>query len=163
MVRRDRPAFMDRLIKPSAKHLAAEGRSLGIIRPENTRFYWRQKSKVEIEGERQSYIHAARQVSMFDEKLDTIEPSTYHFGFSFTDADGKHNYTCADWEVHATFFRQKLRTSEQESLAFLSGIFNDEYPRKGMLFALGNIAKRPQTWQLLGVLRVDPAVQRGLF
>ena len=30
-----------------------------------------------------------------------------------------------------------------------------EYPKRGMLFAVGNQAKRPQVWQLLGVLRVD--------
>lgn len=37
--------------------------------------------------------------------------------------------------------------------------FNDVYPRKGMVFAIGNQAKRPQTWQLLGVIRLDEAKQ----
>jgi hypothetical protein len=32
-----------------------------------------------------------------------------------------------------------------------------------MLFCVGNMAKRPQTWQLLGVLRVDDTGQPALF
>ena len=32
-----------------------------------------------------------------------------------------------------------------------------------MLFYVGNMAKRPQTWQLLGVLRVDDTGQTSLF
>jgi len=53
--------------------------------------------------------------------------------------------------------------SERATLEWMNATFNDEYPRKGMLFCLGNIAKRPQTWQLLGVLRVDDTGQLALF
>jgi hypothetical protein len=42
-------------------------------------------------------------------------------------------------------------------------VFNDDYPAKGMVFALGNQAKRPQTWQLLGVIRLDEMTQGDLF
>ncbi len=35
----------------------------------------------------------------------------------------------------------------------MDGVFNEDYPRRGMVFAIGNMTKRPQTWQLLGVLR----------
>jgi hypothetical protein len=41
--------------------------------------------------------------------------------------------------------------------------FNEEYPAKGMAFALGNMAKRPQTWHLLGVLRLDEQRQKDMF
>ena len=40
--------------------------------------------------------------------------------------------------------------------------FNDEYPRKGMAFAVGNVAKRPQTWMLLGIIRLDEIAQGEL-
>jgi hypothetical protein len=40
--------------------------------------------------------------------------------------------------------------------------FNEEYPRKGMVFAIGNQAKRPQTWQLLGVIRLNEQIQGEL-
>jgi hypothetical protein len=41
--------------------------------------------------------------------------------------------------------------------------FDTEYPAKGMVVALGNQAKRPQTWQLLGVIRLDEMAQGDLF
>lgn len=40
--------------------------------------------------------------------------------------------------------------------------FNDEYPRKGMAFAVGTMAARPQTWMLLGVIRLDELTQAEL-
>ncbi len=52
--------------------------------------------------------------------------------------------------------------SEKETLEWMDETFNVEYPRRGMLFAVGNQAKRPQVWQLLGVLRVDEPEQGAL-
>ena len=45
----------------------------------------------------------------------------------------------------------------------MDSVFNDEYPKRGMVFAMGNQAKRPQTWQLLGVIRLDNPKQGELF
>jgi len=53
------------------------------------------------------------------------------------------------------FYNERLRTNEQKALQWMMETFNEVYPRAGMLFAVGNQAKRPQTWQLLGILRVD--------
>ena len=53
------------------------------------------------------------------------------------------------------FWRERQRTSEAEALKWMDGVFNVEYPKRGMAFAIGNIAKRPHTWQLLGVIRLD--------
>ena len=62
------------------------------------------------------------------------------------------------------FYQQQRRTgSAQAALEWMNATFNEEYPKKGMLFCLGNMAKRPQTWQLLGVLRVDDTGQLALF
>jgi hypothetical protein len=60
------------------------------------------------------------------------------------------------------FWRECRRTSETEALRWMSETFNEEYPRRGMVFAVGNQAKRPQVWQLLGVLRLDEALQGEL-
>lgn len=45
--------------------------------------------------------------------------------------------------------------SEAEVLDWMDRTFKVEYPSRGMALAVGNQAKRPQTWQLLGVLRLD--------
>ena len=62
------------------------------------------------------------------------------------------------------FFNGRRREgSDQAALDWMSKTFNEVYPQKGMLFCVGNMAKRPQTWQLLGVLRVDDTGQSSLF
>lgn len=40
--------------------------------------------------------------------------------------------------------------------------FNDEYPRKGVAFAVGTMAAYPNTWMLLGVIRLDELTQAEL-
>ncbi len=61
------------------------------------------------------------------------------------------------------FMVTRREGSEQAALDWMSKRFNEEYPRKGMLFCVGNMAKWPQTWQILGVLRVDDTGQPALF
>jgi hypothetical protein len=98
------------------------------------------------------------------EQLKALEPSPYEFRFKFEDDAGPHDYANGDWEAHAMYFNGCRREgSEQAALDWMSKKFNEEYPRKGMLFCVGNMAKRPQTWQLLGVLRVDDTGQPALF
>ena len=57
------------------------------------------------------------------------------------------------------FWRESRRRGEVKVLQWLDAVFNDEYPRKRMVFAIGNQPKRPQTWQLLTVIRLDELSQ----
>lgn len=150
------------IIVGSAKHAAELGHSLALIRPRNTRFVAKPKSRSAIEEERDAFRRAARQTSMFDKELAELEPSPYNFRFIFEDGGGKHKYLNGDWETHAMFWHQRRRTNEAETLKWMSQKFNEEYPQKGMAFAIGNQAKRPQTWQLLGVIRLDDPIQTEL-
>jgi len=69
----------------------------------------------------------------------------------------------SDWEAHATFWSGlRLGKTENEALEWMDETFNVKYRKQGMLFALGNMAKRPQTWQLLGVIRADEPLQQAL-
>jgi hypothetical protein len=61
------------------------------------------------------------------------------------------------------FWTWRQQHGEAETIRQMTGIFNEEYPRRGMAFAVGNQAKRPQTWQLLGVIRLDEMKQGELF
>ncbi len=62
------------------------------------------------------------------------------------------------------FYQQQLGAgSAQAALGGINAKFSEEYPRKGKLFCLGNMTKRPQTWQLLGILWVDDTRQMALF
>ncbi len=60
------------------------------------------------------------------------------------------------------FFNERNRSNEANALKWMDELFNFEYPRKGMIFAIGNLAKRPQTWQLLGVIRLNEQKQGEL-
>jgi hypothetical protein len=159
----DRFTLLDPMIVPSASTAAACGSSLALIRPSNTKFRYRKKSETVLEKEVKAYLETSRQQGLLDKELATFTPSPYEFAFSFYDDDGKHTWLCGDWETHATFLKWRSRYGEIESLRQLSGRYNDEYPQKGFVFAIGNMAKRPQTWQLLGVLRLDSTGQIELI
>ena len=160
MPARDRSTFLNRLVSPSVKAAEANGQSLALIRPRNTQFYFKMKKPAELEDERRTYAEAANQGSFFDERLKVLEPSPFDFRFKFEDATGAHDYANGDWEAHAMYFNGLRREgSQQGTLEWMTKVFNEHYPSKGMLFCVGNMAARPQTWQLLGVLRVDDTAQ----
>lgn len=159
---KERSRLLTPLIVGSAKQAMEFGQSLALIRPRNTRFTAKSKSRADIEEEREAYRAAARQDSFFDEPLAALEPSPYDFRFMFEDKSGKHDYQNGDWEAHAMFWRERSRSSETQALKWMDQTFNVDFPKRGMVFAIGNQAKRPQTWQLLGVIRLDEINQDEL-
>jgi hypothetical protein len=153
--KKERVSLLNPLILPSTDEAAARGMSLTLIRPIKSEFKFRRKPLEVIEAEREGYRRASRQMSMLDKELEAFEPVPYAFAFAFEDAAGKHLMQCGDWETSATFWRQSKGYGERAALDHLSKIFNEEYPRKGMVFAMGTIKKRPKQWMLLGVIRLD--------
>lgn len=160
---KERSHLLNPVVVGSAKEAAAKGKSLALIRPAKSRFIYKEKDKAEISEERDAYRNAARQGSLFDKRLAEMEPSPFMFRFRFEDQSGRHDYECGDWEVNAMFWREAKRTSADRALLWMDQTFNEEYPKRGMIFAIGNQAKRPQTWQLLGVIRLDEAQQEELL
>ncbi len=150
------------MVLPSINAATSQGKSLALIRPVKTRFYYKRKSAAEIEKEREAFRLAARQTSLLDKELSELNPTPYQFRFKFQD-DSEHDFENGDWEAHAMFFKACIRgKSHQEALDWMDSVFNEDYPSRGMLFAVGNQLKRPQTWQLLGVIRVDESRQASL-
>jgi len=154
---------LDPMVVASASEAHRRGASLGLVRPRNTKFRFRRKPEAALQAEQEAYRNAGRQQSFLDEELTAFKPSTYEFVFAFEDADGRHAWRCGDWETHATFFKWRREYGELEALQRLAGKYNDEYPQRGVAFAVGNMAKRPQTWQLLGVIRLDETGQLNLL
>jgi hypothetical protein len=160
--KQERNGLLNRLLVDSAISAAERGQSLALIRPTNTVFRYKRKPEALVEKERERFRRAARQTSMLDKELDAMEPSPFRFNFQFQDQSGQHNYTCADWETHAMYFHGRREMGEEKCLEWMNQTFNEKYPRQGMAFSIGNIASRPQTWQLLGVLRMDHVKQDEL-
>lgn len=159
---KERATLLNQIVVGSGKEAAERGHSLALIRPWNTRFIAKRRSAAEVEHQKEAFKRAAQQTSLFDEELAELNPSPYDFRFTFEDGAGKHDYQNGDWETHAMYWRGVQSTTESETLQWMNGVFNDEYPKKGMAFAIGNQAKRPQTWQLLGVIRLDELRQGEL-
>lgn len=162
LAEKERSRLLSPMIVGSAKAAMEKGHSLALIRPRQARFIWKAKRKDELEKAKEAYGRAARQTSLFDKELAELEPTPYDFRFKFDDDSGSHEYQNGDWEAHAMFFRQSRETSARQALEWMVHIFNDDYPKRGMVFAIGNQAKRPQTWQLLGVIRLDDVKQGEL-
>ena len=103
-----------------------------------------------------------QQQSFLDDELAVIEPSPFEFRFSFCDEDGRHHHLCGDWETTAAFWNLSRSHGEEQALKHLDSMYNEQYQEKGLVLALGNMARRPQTWLLLGVIRLDISVQTSL-
>lgn len=159
----ERTALLEPMLVASTDVAVAAGKSLALVRPRNPRFYWKPKLAGEIAAEKESFRLAARQTNLFDKELSEIQPTPFDLRFKFEDDGGKHDCQNGDWEAHAMFWREAKRTNVENALKWMDSIFNDDYPKRGMVFAMGNQAKRPKTWQLLGVLRLDNPKQGELF
>jgi hypothetical protein len=157
-----RAEFLDRIIVSGASVAVARQESLALIRPRNTHFFARKKTASAIAAEKALFEHAGRQASLLDAELASIEPLPYAFGFRFEDTDGRHIFQCGDWETQATFWKWRKQYGDDETLRRLAAVYNDVYPQRGMVFALGTVLKRPHTWQLLGVIRADTEFQQSL-
>lgn len=163
MPKSERAKILNPLVLSSITSAAERGDSLALIRPINPRFVYKRKTEEQIGQERNTYKLAASQSSFFDEDLAALEPTPFDFRFKFSDAESNHDFSNGDWEAHAMYFLGRQRgQSEKEVLGWMDQVFNVDYVKRGMVFAVGNQAKRPQTWQLLGVLRVDDSNQIAL-
>jgi len=147
-----RENLVNPVVVASEIEAASKGNSLALIRPENVSLTWRKRSDSELAEARKAFEQQAKQSSMFDKDLDIIEPCPFEFKMQFSDGDGKtRNKKCSDWETSAAYFNLSRKFDEQKALEHLQTTYCDEYVRTGLVFALGNMAKRPQTWQLLGI------------
>jgi hypothetical protein len=152
----ERPRFLQPLVRGSVADAAAEGASLTLVRPTESRFSWIRRKPSDIEAEREAYQSAARQQDLFDAELAAIEPCPFAFRLKFRDASGWHDHQCEDWETEAAFWNIRRSHGEADSLRHLNQEYNDRRPANGLIVAMGNMAARPQTWLLLGILGIPP-------
>ena len=159
----ERSALAGNLTRESVEEAAALGETLTLINPADVGFTWVKKSDEAVETERRKHADLVKQMSMFDKPAKPYEPCPFEFRFRWKSSAGKiHNHTCDDWETSAAFFRRRERHGEVEGLKSLKKTYEEEYPAKGMRFALGTHSRRNDQWLLVGVLRVDENRQMGL-
>jgi hypothetical protein len=158
----ERPGFIQPLIRESVSAAVADGLSLTLIRPLESQFSWTRRKPAEVDNERTAYQLAARQQDLFDAELAAIEPCPFAFRLRFRDASGWHDHQCEDWETEAGFWNVQRTHGETAALNHLDLEYNERRPARGLVLAMGNMAARPQTWLLLGILGV-PTPEPDLF
>jgi len=70
---------------------------------------------------------------------------------------------CGDWETAATYFKFSKRYDSSRALEHLRQTYEVDYPKRGVVLALGTQKKRPRQWLLLGVIRLDESNQPSLI
>jgi hypothetical protein len=163
MPQRERATFLDRIIVPSTEAAATRNQTLALIRSSNVKFLHEKKQPDQIEKERQLYAKVARQRSFFDTELKALAPCPYAFYFEYKMEDGKsHRNVCDDWETAAMFYNFERNYGEKKALILMDKTFNQDYPTRGMVFALGTHSRYPRVWLLVGVIRLDRVAQMTL-
>lgn len=158
-----RADFFSGLVRPSIAAAAEQGDSLTLVRPSSFEFAWKRKPEAEIEADRQRRAKTLSQGSLFDKELAAIEPCPFDIRMKFTDATGRHDMACGDWETAATFFKWRREYGEESALQRLKARYEGDYAAAGVAFAFGTMAKHPATWILLGIIRLDESQQLKLI
>lgn len=161
---KERAKLLNSVVVSSTAVAASRGQSLALIRPQKVEFSAKKKTAKQVETERRAYSEAARQGSFFDKELSELEPCPYAFTFDYEDEEGKsHTSTCDDWETAAMYRNFERQYGETKTIALMKKTFEQDYPAKGMAFAMGTHSKYPDVWLLVGVLRLDVVTQMSLF
>jgi len=63
----------------------------------------------------------------------------------------------------ATFYNWKHHYGEQKALEYMQNVFGVEYPKKGMVLAMGTHSLYPDTWLINGIIRLDEIKQMSLL
>ncbi|ATG36335.1 hypothetical protein PhaeoP23_02210 [Phaeobacter piscinae] len=159
----EKSSLIERAVLASEKEAIDRNLSLALIRPTDVTLTWQKLTEKELETDRQNFAEQAKQLSFLEDEIAAYEPCPYRFKMRYRDEAGEHTKTCADWETSAAFFNLRQSMPESDILRHLEKTYCENYVKKGLVLALGNMKRRPQTWQLLGVFPIERPVQRDLF
>ena len=159
----EREKFLANSIVTSLAREREAGRSLALLKPEILEFKHEKKSKEDLAEELQRFETIRAQVDLFAKQLTPYQPCSYHFRYRYRIDDGLREGTCQDWEIEATFFKWAKLYGEERALTEMTRIFGEEYPKRGMLLAMGTHSLYPDTWLINGVIRLDEIRQMSLL
>lgn len=160
---KERLNFLSRLEVTSIAAEAEKGRTLALLRPRNLKFSISKKPETDLAMEQQEFKEFVAQADLFNSTpLIPFEPCPYVFKYNYETDDGKREGTCQDWETDATFYNWSRHYGEQKALEYMQKVFGEEYPQKGMVFAMGTHSRYPDVWLINGLIRLDEMKQMSL-
>jgi hypothetical protein len=161
---KERLSFLSRLEVSSINKAKAEGKSLALLRPRNLKFFIEKKTSDALKEEKKKFQALAAQADLFNSSpLIPYDPCPYNFKYGYTTDDGEREGTCQDWETDATFYNWNRHYGEQKALEHMQRVFGEEYPKKGMVLAMGTHSLYPDTWLINGIIRLDEIKQMSLL
>lgn len=161
---RERYPFLSRRIVTSLDREREEGRSFALLKPEILDFNIERKPHEKIAKEAAAIEHLLKQDDLFNtQPIIPRKPCPMEFRYRYRTNDGERTGTCQDWETEATFFRWRELYGEERTLAEMRKVFGEDYPAKGVLFAMGTHSLYPDTWLMNGIIRLDELPQLELF
>jgi hypothetical protein len=161
--RAERERFLTRSIVTSLNKEREAGRSLALLKPEVQEFVVERKTADEIRDETGRFQALRAQADLFAKAATPYHPCPYRFRYRYRIDDGERFGTCQDRETEATFFKWSREYSEAGAIERMVRIFGEDYPRRGMLLAMGTHSQYPETWLINGVIRLPDSGQGALF
>lgn len=153
----DRNPLLARSTVTSLERERKEDRSLALLKAKILDFWPERQADGEILKRERVLAQLRAQQDMFaPAPLIPIRTCPYLFKYRFRDDDGVHEGTCQDWETEQTFFaRLRDQRSEAAALDWMVKKFGEEYPRLGMVLAMGTHRYRHDQWLINGVIRLN--------
>jgi hypothetical protein len=160
----ERDRFLAKAIVTGLDAQRRAGKSLALLRPQSPEFSYEKKPDAEIDADRQRFAQLHQQQDLFNSKsLIPYDPCPFKFKYRYRTDDGMREGTCQDWEIETTFFKWSKLYGEKGALEAMEKRFGKEYPRKGMLLAMGTHSRWPETWLINGIVRLDETGQMALL
>jgi hypothetical protein len=160
---RERLNSLQHLEVTSLDKLRAEGKTLALLRPRDLKFSIEKKPDAVFAEEQKKFAEFAAQADLFNSSpLIPYQPCPHIFKYSYVTDDGQREGTCQDWETDATFYNLSRHYGEPKALEHMQRVFGEEYPSKGMVFAMGTHSLYPDTWLINGIIRLDEVRQMSL-
>ncbi len=160
----EREAFLANLIVTALDREREAGRSFALLKARILEFRYERKSDEELATEKAKFNDLHAQPDLFKTKpLIPYSPAPYRFKYRYESEDGSREGTCQDWEIEATFYKWSKAYGESQALDRMDEVFGQEYPKKGMLLAMGTHSRHPNTWLINGIIRLDEVTQLSLL
>lgn len=159
----ERERFLAKSIVTSLQREREAGRSLALLKPEILEFVVEKKEASEIAEENARFEALRAQTDLFAKQATPYQPCPYRFRYRYRTEDGERFGTCQDWETEAAFFNWSRQYGESRAVDEVRKVFGEEYPRKGMLLAMGTHSQYPDTWLINGIVRLPDIEQGSLF
>ena len=159
----ERERFLAQSIVTSLQRERDAGRSLALLKPEILEFVVEAKTSEQIAEEKKRYDALRAQGDLFSKLNAPPKPCPYRFRYRYRTDDGERLGTCQDWEIEATYFNWSKRDGTTKALVNMQKVFGEDYPKKGMLLAMGTHSLYPDTWLINGIIRLNEVQQPTLI